>query len=210
MVEHESESRQRILHAAISVVEATGEASLRVDRVAAMAGYTKPVIYYHFGDREGLIVAVQVERYLQGLNVGFEGFSAAVEACETLEDFIAVVRGWMSTFDSPEGVERRRIRMEVLGSAVSRPRLRDSVNAANRHYMESLGRMFTIARDRGWLAVDFPSKDLALWITGVVLGRHLADTDPAFVDATVHDRITDQILIAMFTGRPLGAEAGPS
>lgn len=93
--------------------------------------------------------------------------------------------------------------MEVLGSAVSRPRLRESVIAANRDYMVSLGRMFAIARDRGWLALDFPPTELAMWFTGVVLGRHLAETDPVFFDPTVQDRVTDLVLVAMFTGNPL-------
>jgi AcrR family transcriptional regulator len=61
-VEAQVRARERVLQAAIAIVEAEGEAPLRVDRVADMAGNTKPVTYHHFGDREGLIIAVQIER----------------------------------------------------------------------------------------------------------------------------------------------------
>ena len=202
-VEQEAGSRERVLQAAISIVEAEGEAPLRLDRVAELAGYTKPVIYYHFEDREGLIIAVQVERYRKGLQTGLDEVGKAIESCRSLDELITVVRAWIRSFGTPEGVERRRIRTEVLGSAVSRPRLRESVIAANREYMQIVGSMFSRIRERGWLAVDFPVNDLALWFTSLVLGRHLAETDPDFFDPKMYDRITDQVLIAMFSGRPI-------
>ena len=199
-VEVQAGSRERVLQAAIAIVEAEGEAPLRVDRVADMAGYTKPVIYHHFGDREGLIIAVQIERYRQGLQTGLAEVGAALHSCESLEDFVGIIRKWIASFGTPEGLERRRIRMEVLGSAISRPRLRESVIAANREHMAIVGSLFELARDRGWLAVDFPVNDLAVWFTGTVLGRHLAETDPDFFDPSVHDRITDLVLVSMFAG----------
>lgn len=202
-VEQEIGSRERVLKAAISIVEAEGEAPLRVDRVAEMAGYTKPVIYHHFGDREGLIIAVQIERYRQGLQTGLEQVGAAIQACESIDDFVAVIRSWIASFGTPQGSERRRIRMEVLGSAVSRPRLRESVIASNREYMTIVGNLFEFARERGWLAVGHSGHDLAVWFTGVVLGRHLAETDPAFFDASVYDQVTDSVLVAMITGGSL-------
>ena len=77
--------------------------------------------------------------------------------------------------------------------------------ASNREYMTIVGNLFDFARERGWLAVDHPGHDLAVWFTGVVLGRHLAETDPAFFDASVYDEVTDRVLVAMITGRPLQA-----
>lgn len=191
-----------MLQAAIAIVEAEGEAPLRVDRVAEMAGYTKPVIYHHFGDREGLIIAVQVERYRQGLQTGLDDVGKAIESCQSFDDFVVIIRAWIASFGTPEGVERRRIRTEVLGSAVSRPRLRESVIAANREYMTIVGSLFSFARDRGWLALDYPVQDLAVWCTGVVLGRHLSETDPEFFDPAQYDRITDAVLTAAIFGRP--------
>ena len=199
-MEQEAGSRERVLQAAIAIVEAEGEAPLRVDRVAEMAGYTKPVIYHHFGDREGLIIAAQIERYRRGLQTGLEQVSKAIESCESFDEFVAIVRAWIESFGTPEGIERRRIRMEVLGSAISRPRLRESVVAANREHMTIVGSLFSFARDRGWLALDFPVEDLAVWCTGVVLGRHLSETDPEFFDPVQYDRITDAVLTAAIFG----------
>jgi hypothetical protein len=137
------------------------------------------------------------------LETGLDDVSRAVESCRTIDDFTAVVRAWIASFSTPEGIERRRIRMEVLGSAVSRPRLRESVIQSNREYMTIVGALFEFARERGWLAVELPVHDLSIWFTGLVLGRHLAETDPAFFDPSVYDRITDLVLVAMFNGQPL-------
>ena len=41
-------TRDRLIQAAISIIETEGEAGVRVDQVAALAGFTKPVLYAHF------------------------------------------------------------------------------------------------------------------------------------------------------------------
>ena len=56
-------TRDKILEAAIAIIEVEGEAGVRVDRVVETAGFTKPVLYHHFDDREDLVIAAQGERY---------------------------------------------------------------------------------------------------------------------------------------------------
>jgi hypothetical protein len=55
-------SRHRILEAAITVIETCGEAGLRVDEIAEMAGVTQPSIYHVLAHRDGLISAAQADR----------------------------------------------------------------------------------------------------------------------------------------------------
>jgi TetR/AcrR family transcriptional regulator len=68
-------TRERLLEMAIEMVEARGEAGLRVDEVATLAGVTKPMVYRYFGDREGLVIAVQAERYRRSLQYGLSNLA---------------------------------------------------------------------------------------------------------------------------------------
>ena len=53
--------RTRLLHAAVHVFDRKGYVGASVREIAEMAGVTKPTLYYHFGSKEGLLVAVLTE-----------------------------------------------------------------------------------------------------------------------------------------------------
>ena len=58
---------QKLLEAAMRSMDTEGEAGLRVDAVVAEAGVTIPVLYHHFGNREGLVRAAHVARLQRDL-----------------------------------------------------------------------------------------------------------------------------------------------
>jgi AcrR family transcriptional regulator len=64
--ERDEHVRTRLLNAAVRVFDRKGYTAASVREVAAMAGVTKPAVYYHFGSKEGLLVAIlrQAERQL--------------------------------------------------------------------------------------------------------------------------------------------------
>jgi TetR/AcrR family transcriptional regulator len=64
--EHDEHVRTRLLNAAVRVFDRKGYAGASVREIAEMAGVTKPALYYHFGSKEGLLVAIlsQADREL--------------------------------------------------------------------------------------------------------------------------------------------------
>src|SRR3954453_2518849 len=50
--------REQILDITEAIVEAGGFHAVSIDRVAREAGITRPIVYPHFGDREGLLHAL--------------------------------------------------------------------------------------------------------------------------------------------------------
>lgn len=151
-----------------------------MDRVAAVAGVTKPSIYHFFGDREGLIVAAQAERFRRTIAVGLIDLDRVVE-CDTQQEYAALIHGAVSASSSADGAERRRLRIQVLGSASTRPELRTAIDAVHRETVASLAKALGYGQRRGWFRSDFDAASLAAWWFGVVLGRHLVDE---FGDAT--------------------------
>jgi AcrR family transcriptional regulator len=61
------QTRQRLLQAAIAVFDRKGYAAASIREIVEKAGVTKPVLYYHFGSKEGLLGAViqEGERHLR-------------------------------------------------------------------------------------------------------------------------------------------------
>jgi TetR/AcrR family transcriptional regulator len=60
--------RTRLLNAAVRVFDRKGYAGASVREIAEMAGVTKPALYYHFGSKEGVFIAIlqQAQRQLSG------------------------------------------------------------------------------------------------------------------------------------------------
>jgi len=198
-------TRERLLEVAIAIVEAGGEASLRVDEVATLAGFTKPMVYRHFGDREGLVIAVQTERYLRSLQYGLTDLVGEAERCGSADEFVALIQRWFTSFFSPEGLERRALRIDVLGSAVSRPALQASVHEANEAQAAGVAVLVEIAQSRGWMSTRFDPMTLGIWITGLLLSRHLVEIDPGAFDAAGWDDVTLSVVRSLITGEGLAS-----
>lgn len=191
-------TRERLLEAAISIIEADGEDGLRVDRVAELAGFTKPVVYHHFADREDLVVAALGERYLRSLGYSLEDIKFAAARCRTADQLTQILCQAIKEFGSRQGIERRRLRIEALGAAVSRPALQASLAEASRRQYAALAEVLEIANEEGWLRVDVETRDLAVWWSGLILSRHLVEIDPEHFDAAEWDTITEWVVRSMF------------
>lgn len=188
------DTRSKIIEATIAVIEADGEAAVRVDAVVRAAGYTKPVLYHHFGDREGVIAAAQAERFRRSLEIGIDGATALVEAASSPDEFLAAMRALLKNYASPEGRERRRFRIEVLGAAASRPALMTSVVEASRVHIDKFEMPLRIAEARGWLKAGVPVRDFAQWWVGLVLSRYLFEIDPEGFSEASWDALTDRAM----------------
>jgi len=70
--------RQRLFHAACELFTEKGYASTSVREIVDRAGVTKPMLYYHFGSKEGVYLALVNESYqelgdMMRESLGFQG-----------------------------------------------------------------------------------------------------------------------------------------
>jgi TetR/AcrR family transcriptional regulator len=59
--EPDAHARARLLRAAADVFDRKGYAAASVREIVEQAGITKPVLYYHFGSKEGILLAILEE-----------------------------------------------------------------------------------------------------------------------------------------------------
>ena len=86
------DSRERILQAAAELFAQRGYAGVGVDEVASRSGIAKTALYYHFGNKDGLLVAV-LERtaaaWIDGIR---QASSAGAEPFDRLDRALAGMR----------------------------------------------------------------------------------------------------------------------
>lgn len=186
----ERTTRERLLEATISIIENEGEDGVRIDHVAELAGFTKPVVYHHFAGREDLIVAALSERYARAMSLAYDDLKIAAARCRSGEQFKAVLLQSMENYVGEEGAYRRQLRIEALGAAVSRPDLRASLVEVQRRRVDQFTEILEIAREEGWLRIDAEPRDLSMWLAGLVLSRHFVENDSDHFDPMLCDSIS--------------------
>lgn len=195
--------RQRLLEAAIEAIDVDGEAGVRTERIAEVADVAKPSIYRYFHDRDGLIVAAQAERYRRGLHAHMMVTLEQVIGCDTAEDFAELLAAMMRTVSGPEARERRRLRVQVLGSAATRPALQEAIRAAHLQTVDEVSKAIGYAQRRGWISDTFAASALVEWWLAYVLGRHVVEEYGRDSDAEAVSQIMAAVVFDLIAPRPL-------
>ena len=114
-----SERQKAILDAAVRVIARTGVRGLRVEQLAAEAGISTALIYYHFGDRAGLL-----RRTLEHISDRAADYTQPAEDVEQL---------LLQELQDTEAVRTNSIAWgELRASAVFNDELRDTLAEATR------------------------------------------------------------------------------
>jgi len=88
-----AETRARILDAAWARVRDHGPAALSVKAIAEAAGVSRQLVYFHYGSRAGLIVAMARRRDATG---SFPGRIAGARDLPPVDALEEVLRGWFA------------------------------------------------------------------------------------------------------------------
>lgn len=182
-------TRENLLTAAIEVIDQNGLKAVRVRDIAARAGVKEPSVYHYFGSRDGLVEEAQAQRYSRGLLELIQSFDALVRSCSSAEEFQQIIRRVFSAIVTPERELVRAVRADVLGSAMSRPHLKNAVAAAQANSHRLLAGAITYAQEMGWVRPELDCMAFAIWYTGMVNGRLVYEIDPSHCEGTAWDAI---------------------
>ena len=167
---------QRLLDAAIHSMDTDGEAGLRVDAVVAEAGVTIPVLYHHFGSREGLVRAAHTTRLHRALGQMLDDSAEAIAEVTDRAGLMAMFDGVIESVAAPS--HDRFIRMNVLGATYGRPDLQEEVAALQRDTWVRMAEMLEEPQRKGWINPDVDLVMFVGWMFGLFFGRILFDIQP--------------------------------
>ena len=189
-------TKENLLNAAIDVIDQSGLKAVRVRDIASRAGVKEPSVYHYFGSRDGLIEAAQAQRYSRGLLEVINVFDELVRSCSDVEDFHNIIERVISSVVSQDRETVRTVRADVLGSAMSRPKLKIAVAQAQSISHQLLAGTISFAQAQGWVRPELDPLAFAVWYTGMVNGRLVYEIDPTqcssqewdaiALDATLH------------------------
>ena len=179
---------QRLIDAAIRAMDADGEAGLRVDAIVADAGVTIPVLYHHFGNREGLVRAAHVARLRQSLDQAIDDLELALTLVHDRAGFLAMFDALLERVFLPN--RDRYIRVNVLGATYGRPDLQAEVAALQRERWASVAEMLAEPQRKGWIRADLDLVVFVGWLFGLLMSRVLMDLQEGSMETSPWDEYT--------------------
>jgi len=168
-------TRESILRAAVEAIEAEGESAVRVLEVARKAGFSVRMIYYFFGDREGLIEAARARQFMGRGMEDVAAIARLVDASPDLEAFRAGVKRIIAAGLEGPRAEARLSRASVIGALWKRPRLAEVIQAEQLKVLSSLEAVVQRAQVRGFLDPSVPARAFAAFMQAYSFGKVMAD-----------------------------------
>jgi AcrR family transcriptional regulator len=189
---------QRLLEAAMRSMDTDGEAGLRVDAVVAEAGVTIPVLYHHFGNREGLVRAAHVARLQRDLDTRIAEFAAVMAHVDGPESLITTFDNILAAVASVS--DERFVRVNVLGATYGRPDLQAEVAVMQRRAWERVAEHLVEPQRRGWVRADVDLVEFVGWLFGMFVGRVLVDIQGPSMSPAAWDDYTRTALYTVLLG----------
>lgn len=178
-----AETRRRILDETIKVIEAEGDPAVRVAKVAHAAGVTQGMVTYHFRTRSRLIAEAHAERFASTMNDDIAVATEAVKAITTREQTADLIANLTRAVVSTVRAEARRVRISVLGYAVTEKELAEQITLIQTRLFDEFTTVFEIAQQRGLIRADVAPRALVTLVSAYSLGLVLTDFDRSPVTA---------------------------
>lgn len=176
-------TKEKLLDVAIRIINERGEAGLRIDELLDEVEVTAPTLYHHFGNREGLIVEAQAERFLRSSRVGVSEIIEAFNESKTIEDLKKAVRLAVSFRGDTSRIEFRLQRLNALGAAYARPDLATRIVDAQESVVREVADAMRPFQMNGLMRADVDLEMVVAWYYGSVLGGLLVELEPSSLDS---------------------------
>ena len=184
----------------MSVIEDTGEGTLRVQKIAESVGVREPSVYHFFKNREELVEAAHIERYRRSHLEMVRPFQAGAALADNAEDFRRIVKKILSLVYSAEREDIRSTRMSVLGAAQTSPKIAEAIREINFEISSRLAEVFLTAQKKNWIRKEVDPLAAAYWINGQILGRVMAEMDKDRVDLDKWNQISETAVLYFLFG----------
>lgn len=200
--EYPTHTARALLEHAIDVIDAYGEAALRMHDLARRVGVAVTSIYHFFGSREGLIEAAHAQRYARCLQRELTVFASATRRCRSRGQFEALVRTTLEQWGSSHHSVTRMTMTSAVGGAHGRPRLAAALAEIHHDGIGVLVDTLRRPQERGWISPQLDLATFAAWFLALLLQRAPLDVASARTDPRPWIDLSTSATMGLLLGQP--------
>ena len=185
------ETRAVILEYAKAELEEFGPVKFNILRVIENSGVGRSSVYHQFGDRDGLITAIEVERFIEEIRLSNELLRLSIDAVKTSDELFLLIEQALHAVSTTEGRESRAHCIAVIAAAQNIPSLETALAEHSNIGDHYLAETLEIGRTRGIINPQESTLSIARIISTLFIGRisvdgfNSPDDDSAWVKTTV-------------------------
>lgn len=169
----ERDSRKELIDVAIEIIQEHGIDALRIEDVCERVGVSKGSLYWHFGDRNGLIREALLEHMYRMGDEQLSALNEAVDNFTSRDDYLSkIYMALVDPFDKSQ-VETRWQRLELIAGARRDEALSSIVSDIQRRHHRYLSEIMENASEQGVLRPDVDPKAVAAMLGAVGLGSNV-------------------------------------
>ncbi|MEK3718444.1 TetR/AcrR family transcriptional regulator [Paenibacillus sp. FSL R7-0333] len=162
-----SDTRTRVMDAAIKVFARHGYSGATLDQVALEAGQTKSVVYWHFTNKDDLYLAV-CERNLKQQTVALP---KQIREIVQSKDRVQALAAWLQRHIEESILLPRRSLLFFDVYTLSRePETREKISGLFEMFNETIIQLFQNLQEQGIIRKDMQAQSLAVYVQTVLSG----------------------------------------
>jgi len=166
----------RILDHARRELDEFGPVKFNIMRVIEESGVSKSSVYHHFGGRDGVISAVEVQRLIDERIANNALLAQILTDVSSGDECLDVIEAGLHLASNASGRRNRSHRIAVVAAAQHIPLLTESLAEEMRIADIALTDMLAGARDRGLINPTESVEDIARYMATMFIGRSALDT----------------------------------
>ena len=159
-------TRERIIEVAAALIDSHGESSVRIRDLADSVGITQPSLYHHFKNREAVLEAAHLHRFVTKQTHYVTKFHADTHTCTSQNDFANVLAEFFDFAQSDESQAIREARITVMAGALRRPSLMNTVAESLDALVTTMSEALLYARAHNWVRADLDPIAFTYWLMG--------------------------------------------
>lgn len=166
---------EKILEHARAELDAHGAVEFNILRVIENSGVSRSSVYHHFGDRSGVIAAVEVDRFVAELKFLNDGVRDAVASAVSAAQVMDLIELVLTAAGSTDGRRQREHRLAVLVAARNIPVLAETLRDHQRSGDAHMADTIRLASERGLIPAVEDPEGVAHLFSSLFLGRSMVD-----------------------------------
>lgn len=181
------ETANLILSVAMREFDLHGPANFNLDRVIEQSKVSRSSLYHHFGSRDGLLLALELERLRSAMRADNLEARKLLDLISSAEEAFAIIELGVSTSASQAQRITRQGRIASFAAARHAPAIRDALRDTQIRATEEFAETLRLVKERGWIDPIEPIEGIAHFVQSFLLGRILVDIlDDQEADAQWH------------------------
>jgi AcrR family transcriptional regulator len=165
----------KLIEFATKELDRVGPAKFDVDSVLRKSKISKGSLYHHFGNKNGLLVAVETQQFIKYLDEQNTLLRNLVETRKSASDFLTLMTRFMEISGLPENRDLRKKRIRAITVAAHDRDLSEFIKTEQINGSLYLAQTLQIAKDRGWIKPDVDVLAASYWIQGLFMGHIMLD-----------------------------------